>query len=167
MAGGYLPVSSSPDSRSPSRSQWAMLRLARHGPTSFTLLAIALLTGLLGGYLLASPPRKAESCTFPFDTLPTPQDRVYPETFPSQHTPQPPQSAEGSLLVSDDLDLEALRSIVAGTRGYYARDYSMGLGWNNVSHYPRCVRVSPLTHFRCVISSRPQFIMVHYSTALS
>jgi hypothetical protein len=119
-----------------------MLRLARNGPASFTLLAIALLTGLLGGYLLASPPPKAEFCTLPFDS----PDHVYPGTSPSQHTPQPLQSAEGSLLASDDLGLEALRSIVAGTRGYYARDYSMHLGWNNVSHYPsQCVRVLALT----------------------
>ena len=35
-------------------------------------------------------------------------------------------------LQSEELDLEALRAIVSRTRGYYARDYSMTLGWNNV-----------------------------------
>ncbi|KAF8558511.1 hypothetical protein OG21DRAFT_1404996 [Imleria badia] len=78
--------------------------------------------------MLASPAHKAELCTLPFDT---PNNRVYPETTPSQSTAHPP---EGPLLVSDDLDLEALRSLVAGTRGYYARDYSMGLGWNNMRY---------------------------------
>ena len=128
LAGGYLPVSSSPEPRLPYRSQWTMSRFTRNGPASFAFLAIALLTGLFGGYLLASPPHNAELCTFPFDT---PNNPVYPETFSSQNTAH---VVEGSLLVSDDLDLEVLRSIVAGSRGYYARDYSMGLGWNNVSH---------------------------------
>ncbi|KAG6379179.1 hypothetical protein JVT61DRAFT_11621 [Boletus reticuloceps] len=110
-----------------------MFKLAKNGPASFTLLAVAVLTGVLGGYMLASPPRNAELCNFPFDTPSTPTDHVYPETPSSQITPQP---AQGSLLVpvSDDLDLEALRSIVAGTRGYYTRDYSLGLGWNNMRY---------------------------------
>lgn len=140
---GYLPVSSSPDSRLPSRAQWTMFRLARNGPASLALLAIALLSGLLGGYMLASPPHNAELCTFPFDTQ---NGHVYPESSPLQYTSRP---AEGSLLASDDLDLEALRSIVAGTRGYYARDYSMGLGWNNVSHSASlCVRIWALKHLQ-------------------
>ncbi|KAF8123741.1 hypothetical protein EV363DRAFT_1179181 [Boletus edulis] len=81
--------------------------------------------------MLASPPRNAELCNFPFDTPNTPSDHVYPETPSSQITPQP---AQGSLLVSDDLDLDELRSTIAGTRGYYARDYSLGLGWNNMRY---------------------------------
>lgn len=124
-----------------------MLRFARSGPAPFMFLAIALLTGLFGGYMLASPPRKAELCSFPFDTPSTPSNHAYPETIPSQNTAHSDQSASGSLLVSDDLDIETLRSMVTGTRGYYARDYSMGLGWNNVSH-----SVSPrffiLIHFQ-------------------
>lgn len=109
-----------------------MLRFARNGPSSFAFLAIALLTGLLGGYMLASPERKDGLCIFPFDAPSYPNNHAYPE--PSQNTVHPHQSASGSLLASDDLDLEALRSIVTGTRGYYARDFSMGLGWNNVSY---------------------------------
>jgi len=121
-----------------------MPRMARNGSGSFTLLAITLLTGLLGGYILGSPLRKAELCTFGTPTIPN--GHVYPETSSSQNTTQPVESAEGSLLASDDLDLEALRSLTAGTRGYYARDYSVGLGWNNVSHSPcQRVRVSVLT----------------------
>lgn len=108
-----------------------MLRFAGNGPASFALLAIALLTGLLGGYMIASPARKVELCTFPFNIPGHPNDHAYP---PSQNTAHPDQEAGGSLLTSDDLHLKALRSMVVGTRGYYARDYSMGLGWNNVSH---------------------------------
>jgi hypothetical protein len=32
----------------------------------------------------------------------------------------------------EDKTLEELREMVATTKGYYARDWSLGLGWNNV-----------------------------------
>ncbi|KAF9234040.1 hypothetical protein BU15DRAFT_90142 [Melanogaster broomeanus] len=67
--GGYLPISTSPELRFQSRSQWPMLRLVRNGPASFALLAVAVATGFL-----------------------------------------------------------------AGSRGYYAREYSMALGWNNMRY---------------------------------
>ncbi len=35
--------------------------------------------------------------------------------------------------ISDVLTVEQIRDIVAPTRGFYTRDYSLGLGWNNVS----------------------------------
>ena len=35
--------------------------------------------------------------------------------------------------VSNFLTLEQIRDIVAPTRGFYSRDYSLYLGWNNVS----------------------------------
>ncbi|KAG9318217.1 hypothetical protein JVU11DRAFT_297 [Chiua virens] len=135
-SGGYLPLTNSPDSRSSSLYHWiaTLFRLVRNGPASFALFAVALFTGLLGGYLLSTPTHKAEVCTFPFDTLPPKNDHALPGNPPFHDVHRPSQSDEGSLLVSDDLDLEALRSIVAGTRGYYARDYSMGLGWNNMRY---------------------------------
>jgi len=37
---------------------------------------------------------------------------------------------------SEDPSLETLRDMVARTKGYWARDYSLHLGWNNVSNYP-------------------------------
>ncbi len=40
---------------------------------------------------------------------------------PPSHTPVP-----------DVLTLEQIRDIVASTRGFFSRDYSLGLGWNNV-----------------------------------
>lgn len=142
---GYLPISGSPDSRSPSKYQWSILLFARNGPVSFLLLAVALVTGLLCGYMLTSPAHKTELCTFPFDFSGAPTNHVYPDTSTLPNTIQPHQSAEGSLLVSDDLDLEALRSIVTSTRGCYARDYSMGLGWNNVGR-STVQHVSAFTH---------------------
>jgi len=34
---------------------------------------------------------------------------------------------------SDGLSLEQIKGIVAPTRGFFSRDYSLYLGWNNVS----------------------------------
>ena len=45
---------------------------------------------------------------------------------PTNHT-----SSESSL--SDVLSLEQIRDVVATTRGFFSRDYSLNLGWNNVS----------------------------------
>ena len=49
--------------------------------------------------------------------------------------PSPPTSFP----VSDVLTLEQIKDIVATTRGFFSRDYSLGLGWNNVSQL--CYRV--------------------------
>ena len=35
--------------------------------------------------------------------------------------------------ISDVLTVEQIRDIVAPTKGFFTRDYSLGLGWNNVS----------------------------------
>lgn len=59
----------------------------------------------------------------------------------------------GSLEVDPELD--ALRHIVSQTKGFYARDYSLWLGWNNVR--PRFIselRKSWLAPDRCDTSSR-------------
>jgi hypothetical protein len=109
-----------------------MLRLARNGPALFALLAGALVTGLLGGFVLSSSGRKPGLCPLPFDILRPIPDHDYPT---SSHPPIPSQYSDSLLLDNNELSLEALQSIVAGTRGYYARDYSMGLGWNNVSYF--------------------------------
>ena len=47
-------------------------------------------------------------------------------TVTSYPPPEPSQ-------ISDVLTVEQIRDIVAPTRGFFARDYSLGLGWNNVS----------------------------------
>ena len=41
--------------------------------------------------------------------------------------------------VSNNLTLEQIRDIVAPTRGFFSRDYSLGLGWNNVSVSCYCI----------------------------
>lgn len=53
-------------------------------------------------------------------------------SLPSPPPPPPPP-------ISNVLTVEQIRDIVASTRGFFARDYSLGLGWNNVS--ARAVRL--------------------------
>ncbi|KAF9228706.1 hypothetical protein BS17DRAFT_772382 [Gyrodon lividus] len=130
--GEYLPVSSSSESRFQSRSQWAMLRLTRSGPASFALLAVALVTGILGGFFISSSGPKSDLCPIPF--VPPIPGHDYPTTSHPSIPSTPYHYSESSLLDNEELPLEALQSIVAGTRGYYARDYSMGLGWNNMRY---------------------------------
>ena len=53
------------------------------------------------------------------------------EPTPVLEEPHPPSPSPSP--VSDVLTLEQIRDIVASTRGFFSRDYSLGLGWNNVS----------------------------------
>jgi len=60
-------------------------------------------------------------------------DRPDPTPVPITHT-----TAHHNSTAEDELDeevwtLDQLREMVSKTKGYYARDYSLGLGWNNVS----------------------------------
>jgi len=58
---------------------------------------------------------------------------------PSPPSPTPPTSTETTSpwtsSSSDVLTLEQIRDLVAPTRGFFTRDYSLGLGWNNVRVY--------------------------------
>lgn len=115
-----MPLSNSPETTRPQRSLLSFLRMSRNGPSS-TLLAFTLIVGLLGGFILSSGQRRSDFCPLPLSEPPqTPHVPVY-------HSNDP-------LLVSDELDLESLQAIVSRTRGYYARDYSMTLGWNNMRY---------------------------------
>ena len=46
---------------------------------------------------------------------------------------EPPASSPSPSPVFDVLTLEQIRDVVDSTRGFFSRDYSLGLGWNNVS----------------------------------
>ena len=54
-------------------------------------------------------------------------------TIPANHAFSSPSSDETSPSPSDVLSLKQIRDIVAPTRGFLSRDYSLYLGWNNVS----------------------------------
>jgi hypothetical protein len=62
--------------------------------------------------------------------------------------------------------LEKVREMVSKTKGYYARDYSLGLGWNNVrslrSHSLRSHCLNPGIPYRCGISSKPPFFTQNF-----
>jgi hypothetical protein len=51
----------------------------------------------------------------------------------TNHASSSPTSDEAPSSPSDVLSLEQIRDIVATTRGLFSRDYSLSLGWNNVS----------------------------------
>ena len=51
----------------------------------------------------------------------------------ANHAYSLPTSNEVPSSPSDALSLEQIRDIVATTRGFFTRDYSLYLGWNNVS----------------------------------
>ena len=54
-------------------------------------------------------------------------------TIATNHAFSSASSDEASPSPSDALSLEQIRDIVAPTRGFLSRDYSLYLGWNNVS----------------------------------
>ncbi|TFY57376.1 hypothetical protein EVG20_g8576 [Dentipellis fragilis] len=71
---------------------------------------------------------------------PEPTPNVFDHALPY---PPPPPPSDHSHLPSpstvpdarpDELTVEELRDLVAGTSGYFVRDFSLGLGWNNVRY---------------------------------
>ena len=54
---------------------------------------------------------------------------------PGPTTIETPQPSPSPSPISNVLTVEQIRDIVAPTRGFFTRDYSLGLGWNNVSVY--------------------------------
>ncbi|KAI0308457.1 hypothetical protein OF83DRAFT_1180803, partial [Amylostereum chailletii] len=61
--------------------------------------------------------------------LPPPPSQVYPLTGSSQQwmAASPPPNYH-------ELPLDELRDLVASTKGFFSRDYSLGLGWNNMRY---------------------------------
>jgi hypothetical protein len=53
--------------------------------------------------------------------------------FPTPTSTEEPPRLPSPSLAADELTLEQIRDIVTPTRGFYSRDYSLHLGWNNVS----------------------------------
>lgn len=59
--------------------------------------------------------------------------------------------------------LELLKDMVLQTKGYWTRDYSLHLGWNNVSSQSLFLEWL-FTRLRCDILLKPHYYMVHFST---
>lgn len=115
-------------------------------PTAF------LLSGLMV-YLMVFPPQTSQrfpvwylilkidtfSLEFPEHYEPIVDPNLNLDTFLLNPTPKstisddsPPPLPSSSPL-SDVLTIEQIRDIVAPTRGFFSRDYDMGLGWNSIS----------------------------------
>jgi hypothetical protein len=75
------------------------------------------------GLVLPSP-----KFTFPSPSLSLSTSTILDKASLPSPSPSPPPPSE-----SDVLTLEQIRDIVGRTRGFFSRDYSLGLGWNNVS----------------------------------
>ena len=105
------------------------------------LLSTAL-TGLIV-YLAFHPPhdplRRLPSWQSPphydLDSLELTGSSLLPTPTPKSTILDDPSPPLLSSPESDVLSPEQIRDIVAPTRGFFSRDYSLGLGWNNVSVY--------------------------------
>ena len=122
-----------------------------------SLVGVAILVGILVGFGLSTISYGAKvqflGQSLPAQTMLSEEVVWYHEDAP---TPRPPSDAEH--------ELKYLTDMVAKTNGFYARDYSLWLGWNNVRGSIRVL--SPPTHHngRCAISSKQQSFMAGYST---
>lgn len=121
--GGYIPLA---DVTRPRISRWKVPRLARSGASTFVAFVLAALAGTFLYFIYFSSNRRLQY-VFPL-----------PVVNKTNNT-----ATEHSSIVLDSPifipdgekpSLEQLRSIVGQTKGYWARDYSLHLGWNNVSH---------------------------------
>lgn len=120
----YLPVS---NRSGPSTVQ--IPYLVRHGsPTLISLVLAAFLGTLVGYNLLLWKGR-------PDNYIPLLAQHELSETSslgtdplsPLPYIPPPRTQRE-----KEHLSVEQLRAIVAPTKGFWARDWSLNLGWNNV-----------------------------------
>jgi hypothetical protein len=155
MNPGILPP---PNSHAHHARPWRRLRsfLRSHGLLRTSVLFSAFILATLVLYTTFSPPSEA-LWSRPLDwhkqspTIPRPHPEnanpndppavALPPTYPLTAPGAPATSTSVSEAPSlpsqpplpDVLTLEQIRDIVAPTRGFFSRDYSLGLGWNNVS----------------------------------
>ena len=110
----------------------------RNGVLGTAIFSALILVGLICNvtlltphiHLLSRPPARNSTSHYPNPTYTSTSlsSSASPSPTPSPATPWfPPPS-----LTADELTLEQIRDIVTPTRGFYSRDYSVHLGWNNV-----------------------------------
>ncbi|KAI0068212.1 hypothetical protein BV25DRAFT_1818597 [Artomyces pyxidatus] len=63
----------------------------------------------------------------PHSVAPTPTPTSLASSVPTLYDPQPHRESE-------ELSLDELKVLVSRTKGYFVRDFSLGLGWNNVRY---------------------------------
>jgi hypothetical protein len=65
-------------------------------------------------------------------TFPSPSLSFTTSSILDNAPPASPSATSSPSPEADVLTLEQIRDIVGRTRGFFSRDYSLGLGWNNV-----------------------------------
>ena len=147
-----------PQWQSSTKSSPGRSHVRRHGffqpfnniPGMGILTFSAFLVGLICYTALLSPqqsplvlsPSESYGFSQPY-TSPTPHLHSTTST-PANHTSSSPTSDEPDEArppFPDVLSLEQIRDIVGTTRGFFARYYSLDLGWNNVSIRRNLIRV--------------------------
>lgn len=103
-----------------------------------------------------------------------PDSFLFKLPLPFQDGPRPPYPPPAEVAVPSldesesaspphyEADLEELRSMIDRTKGFYVRDYSLGLGWNNVCRRVMFQHTNLIAH-RFVISSRPAYYRLIFS----
>lgn len=114
--------------------------------STWTFYGAAVFTGVILHFVLAG--------SYVFETSPdlrhlSPFESAVEATRPRPGAYIPPGSyvrpGLGQLVFQQETrPLEALRAMVLRTKGFYTRDYSVWLGWNNVRS-PLCLRYEPRT----------------------
>lgn len=101
--------------------------------------------------LVAGETAPVDAIQLKLDPRPPPQECPQPVlTTPKVDLSKPPvHEPEG-----DEARLDFLRGIVAQTKGYYVRDWSLGLGWNNVRESLLALICVLIACYRCDTSSR-------------
>ena len=141
MASELLPLrqSASPPIRGHAFRRCGVFLRTRNGVLKTVIFNAFILTGLIC-YMTLTP--HGPRLITPSDwyglsrARPNYSQRVHPSAthaYPSHTSTDIPPGPHSHTLASAELTLEQIRGIVAPTRGFFSRDYSLHLGWNNVS----------------------------------
>ena len=117
---GYIPLAE----MRPRKSRWKVLRHGRSGIPGVVFVALAIMAGVFICVTVSAFYRRPQYV----HRLPSPPGTTIEHVASmSTSTPAEPNGT------GEDLSLEELRKVVSQSKGYWARDYSLNLGWNNVS----------------------------------
>ena len=84
-----------------------------------------------------------------FTNVSSPDDMAWPSS-PSPHPYLRPGLGQYVVPGEEEWSMDRIQEMVSKTKGYYARNYTLALGWNNVSS---CHRHNPASHLLFVIDA--------------
>lgn len=119
----YLPVN---NRSGPSTVQ--IPYLVRHGSPTFLSLILAAFLGTLVGYNLLLWKSRPDN----YSPFPAQHELLETSSLGTGPLPLPYIPPTRTQREREHLSIEQLREIVAPTKGFWARDWSLNLGWNNV-----------------------------------